>query len=62
MRYTFRTKWESNQVVCICTLGKRCIHANDCEELEFKLNKYDGIKECMDQRKYKREKGAMKQK
>jgi len=62
MKHTFRTKWEDNSIACICTLSKKCSHAKECEELEFKLNKYDGIKECMSQRKYRKENGVYKQK
>lgn len=62
MKQTFRTKWEDNEIACICTLKKKCIHAKACEELELKLNTYDGIKECMSHRRYRKENGVTKQK
>lgn len=62
MRCTFRTKWENNKIACVCTLGKKCVHVATCEELEFKLNIYDGIKDCMKERSYKKVHGAIKQK
>lgn len=62
MRCTFRTRWENEKVACVCTLNHKCIHAIDCEELDFKLDKYDGIAECMKQRSYNRGRGgAMRQ-
>jgi hypothetical protein len=61
MRCTFRTKWENGEVACVCALNHKCIHAKTCEELDFKFDKYDGLPECMKQRFYRREKGAIRQ-
>lgn len=61
MKCTFRTRWDGNEIACACTLSHECIHAKECEILEFKLYVYGGIKECMGQRAYKREKGTIRQ-
>lgn len=61
MRCTFKTKWVNNEIACICTLKNKCIHASQCEELEFKMSAYDDMKECMRQRAYKRLNGSIKQ-
>ncbi|MDT8717617.1 hypothetical protein IAI10_13170 [Clostridium sp. 19966] len=61
MRCTFRTRWENHEIACICTLKNKCIHAGNCEELDFRLNAFEGIKGCMQHSSYKRQKGALRQ-
>lgn len=54
--------WDK-ELKCICLLiNPLCDKYKQCEELELTLNIYDGIEECMRQRKYKKERGVIKQK
>jgi hypothetical protein len=61
MKVTLLTKWKDKELVCCCPLINRCNKEHGCEELEFVLNPYSDINECMSQRTYKRVKGAMTQ-
>lgn len=62
MKIILYTKWDLNELLCCCYIKKPlCDKYKSCEELELKLNKYDGLEECMRQRKYKKERGAIKQ-
>lgn len=62
MRIIIYTKWDSEELECACYIkNPLCDNYKQCEELELKLDKYDGIQECMRQRKYKKERGVIKQ-
>lgn len=61
MKCTFMTKWYNDEIVCICTLNKKCKDAVKCEELDFKLDPYASLEECMSTRSYKRRNGAIRQ-
>lgn len=62
LKFIFYTKWEDNNLVCSCYIkNPQCDNYKSCEELEFILDTYDGIQECMNNRKYKRERGVIKQ-
>lgn len=56
-------KWRNkNEYSCMCSFfHPLCDKYKDCEELELTFKPYEGIEECMRQRSYKREKGALKQ-
>ena len=61
MKYKFKTKWINNEITCICTLNKHCAFTKDCEELDFHLNKYEGINDIGEGRVYKKVNGRIKQ-
>lgn len=63
MTYDCYTRWENNNLICICKVGNpACDRYKNCETLPFELKQYDDIKGCMNNRKYKRTKGgAVKQ-
>ncbi|GIM29883.1 hypothetical protein CPJCM30710_25490 [Clostridium polyendosporum] len=63
MKYKFNTRWNGKQLKCACLFGNACCDRfKKCEVLELTMDPFDGIKECMGQRKYVRENGALKQK
>lgn len=62
-KYKFNTRWNGNDLRCACLYGNPCCDRfKNCEVLELTLKPYADIEECMKARKYKREKGAIKQK
>lgn len=62
MKIILYTKWDINELSCCCYIkNPLCDNYKNCEELELILNKYEGLEECMRQRKYKKERGAIKQ-
>ena len=62
LKFMFYTKWENNKLACSCYIkNPQCDRYKECEELEFNLDIYGGIHECMNHRKYKKERGVIKQ-
>lgn len=61
MKFKFFTKWQTNEICCICLSTKKCDQKKNCEELDFTLNPYDGIKDCMKEDYHKRNHGALRQ-
>ena len=62
-RYKFNTRWNGKELRCACLYGNACCDRfKTCEVLELTLHEFEGIGECMKARKYKREKGAIRQK
>ena len=62
MKIIFYTKWDGQELICACYIkNPMCPHHKECEELELTLSVYDGIAECMKHRKYKKERGVIKQ-
>ena len=62
VRINFYTRWEDKELKCACYIkNPLCTQCKQCEELELILQVYDGIEECMKQRKYKKEHGVIKQ-
>lgn len=61
-KYKLMTHWRNQELVCCCPVKNQCSKDHGCEELEFILNPYDGIGECMRERSYKRINGALRQK
>lgn len=59
---TLLTFWKDNELECCCPIHNKCSKDRGCEELEFTINPYTGIKECMKHDSYKRSNGAIKQK
>lgn len=58
MKIKLLTKWLNNELVCCCPIINQCSKKHDCEELEFILNPYDDVQDCMTHSAYKREKGG----
>jgi hypothetical protein len=62
MKVKLMTKWRNNELECCCPVKNQCLKNHNCEELEFILDQYEGINDCMKSRSYKRNKnGAIKQ-
>ncbi|MGH4125609.1 MAG: hypothetical protein ACREV6_22075 [Clostridium sp.] len=61
MKVTLLTQWKDKELVCCCPLVNKCNKNHGCEELDFTLDAYANINECMGQRVYKRVNGAMTQ-
>lgn len=59
---TLLTFWKDKELECCCPPKNRCSKDKGCELLEFTINPYTGVKECMKHSSYKRSKGAIKQK
>lgn len=63
MIFKLLTRWRDGKLVCCCPIKNKCLRDNNCEELDFDLHIYGGIKECMREHSYKRGKGgAIRQK
>jgi hypothetical protein len=62
-KYEFNTRWDKDILICACLQDNPCCDRyKTCEVLELTFNPYDGVKDCMGQRKYKRNKrGAIEQ-
>lgn len=57
------TYWRDKEVVCCCPIKNQCNKNHNCEKLEFTLDPYEGVENCMKERSYKRVKGgALRQK
>lgn len=55
------SKWD-DEIECCCLLSNPlCDRYKECEELELILNVYGDVEECMRTRKYKKERGVVKQ-
>jgi hypothetical protein len=61
MKFKFLTEWSEKELVCCCLVKNKCDKNHNCEELEFTLNPYEGVVECMKERSYRRVRGALKQ-
>jgi hypothetical protein len=61
MKVKLLTKWKDKELVCCCPVINKCNKEHGCEELDFTLNPYDGIKECMGHDAYKRCNGRVQQ-
>lgn len=55
------TYWNEKELVCCCPKANRCRKERGCEELDFTLNPYSGLNECMKHNSYTRHKGAIQQ-
>lgn len=57
------TQWREDKLVCCCTKDNKCSKERGCEEIEaFIEDKYDGLRECMKARAYRRNRhGAITQ-
>ena len=62
MKIELYTLWREKDLVCVCTKDGKCRKERNCELLEFNLNKYDGIEECMKHDSYMRVKSRIQQK
>jgi hypothetical protein len=63
VKVTLLTYWRNKELECCCPVKNRCKKDKGCEELDFTLDPYEGIKECMKARSYKRNSnGAIEQK
>ncbi|MCM8710528.1 hypothetical protein M2651_05745 [Clostridium sp. SYSU_GA19001] len=61
-KYIFLSKWNKHDMLCACLqLNPCCKDTKQCEEIELTLNPYDDIEEVMRERKYKRHRGALRQ-
>lgn len=62
-KYNFNTRWNGKELKCACLYGNPCCDRyRNCEKLELTLDPFDGIKDCMKERSYKKVHGAYKQK
>lgn len=52
------THWRDKELVCCCPVNNQCLKNHNCEELEFTLDTYGGIAQCMKGRSYIRTKGG----
>jgi hypothetical protein len=62
MKVKLFTKWKDGEIVCTCPLINKCNKDHGCEELDFILDPYAGIKECMKHSSYERVNGKVHQK
>jgi len=46
MKIKLLTQWINKELVCCCPLKNKCRKDHNCEELEFTLDQFKGIKEC----------------
>lgn len=63
-KYPMYMRWEGNWLKCACLFFSPCCDGCEkglCEEEVIEYDPCQGIEECMKARKYKREKGALKQ-
>ncbi|MGE5627815.1 MAG: hypothetical protein ACM3X7_06825 [Solirubrobacterales bacterium] len=60
-KHKLMTKWREKELVCCCPIKNQCSKNHGCEELEFNLDPYADVSECMQGRAYKRVNGAMRQ-
>ena len=58
MKFKLLTKWKDKELICCCPSSNKCSKDHGCEELDFILNPYDGIEECMREHSYERSKGG----
>ena len=61
MKVKLLTKWNNKELMCCCPINNKCSKDHHCEELEFVLDEFGDIEECMGERSYKRVKGAIRQ-
>lgn len=64
MKVTLNTKWIGKEIECVKSPSfcQACKDRGKCEELDFKLNQYEGVEDCMKHDSYKRVKGAIRRK
>jgi len=55
------TQWKNGEVVCTCPITNKCKKEHGCELLDFTLDSYADMRECMKHDSYARVKGAMSQ-
>jgi len=56
------TRWKKDFLICLCKVGNpACDRHKTCEILEFEHDKYKDLKGCMNERKYKKVNGKVKQ-
>lgn len=62
-KFNFYTKWDRNNILlCGCLVNSvLCKDYKNCEILELKLEVYDDVKGCMQNRAYRKEHGKIKQ-
>lgn len=54
-KYKFNMRWDKKELKCACLYGNAaCDRDKTCEVLELTLNPFDGAKECMKGRSYKK--------
>ncbi|MCI6278063.1 MAG: hypothetical protein MR639_15300 [Clostridium sp.] len=51
--YTF---WRDGKLECCCPPQNKCNKDHNCELMKFTYDEYEGSRECMKSRKYKRNK------
>lgn len=62
-KYIFLSNWDGHDLKCACLFfNPLCENHKKCEEIEMEINPYDDIEECMKARRYKKERGAFRQK
>ena len=62
MKVQLYSYFKDNEIECCCPPKNKCSKDKGCELLDFTLDPYADIKECMKHSSYKRNKGAIKQK
>ncbi|MHC1683698.1 MAG: hypothetical protein AB6733_12190 [Clostridiaceae bacterium] len=63
MKYKHYTRWDGKLLKCSCYINNPgCDRYKSCEEVDLTLEPYEGVRECMKERKYIRQHGVMKQK
>lgn len=61
-KYKFNTRWNKDILKCACLFGNACCDRfKTCEVLELTHDPYENLEECMKERTYRREKGALRQ-
>lgn len=58
MKFKLLTQWKGKELVCCCPVKNKCMKNHGCEELEFTLDPYEDIKQCMKHDSYKKCKGG----
>lgn len=61
MKIKLLTKWHEKEMVCCCPPKNRCSKDHRCEELEFILDPFADIEECMGHDAYRRGKHGIRQ-
>ena len=61
MKVTLLTMWKDKQLVCCCPLINKCNKNHGCEELDFTLDPYASVNECMKHDSHIRVNGRVQQ-